>query len=107
MIDSGFGIELWADSGNKVLQKRKKALADFKEKLLSLQCEKKKIRVDLHLSSVFDIGDIVAFQLKTADKTYLPLDSRFNEDFFKDADGKYVIARKIEDHKSLAIIKTR
>lgn len=100
MIDSGFGLELWADSGNKVLEKRKKALANFKEKLLSPQCEKKKIYIDLHLSPIFDIGDVVAFQLKTADKTYIPLDSRFNKDFFNNADGKYVVVRKLEDHIS-------
>lgn len=100
MIDSGFGLELWADSGNKVLEKRKKALANFKEKLLSPQCEKKKIHINLHLSPIFDIGDVVAFQLKTADKTYIPHDSRFNKDFFNDANGKYVVVRKLEDHIS-------
>ena len=100
MIDSGFGLELWADSENKVLEKRKKALANFKEKLLSPQCEKKKIHINLHLSPIFDIGDVVAFQLKTADKTYISHDSRFNKDFFNDADDKYVVVRKLEDHIS-------
>ena len=99
MIDSGFGLELWADSGNKVLEKRKKALANLKEKLLSPQCERK-IHINLYLSPIFDIGDVVAFQLKTADKTYIPHDSRFSKDFFNDADGKYVVVRKLEDHIS-------
>ena len=35
MIDNEFGLEHWAESGEKVLSKRKKVLADFKAKLLS------------------------------------------------------------------------
>lgn len=54
----------------------------------------------MHLSPIFDIGDVVAFQLKTADKTYISHDSRFNKDFFNDADDKYVVVRKLEDHIS-------
>lgn len=97
MIDSEFGLELWAESGAKVLLKRKKALADFKAKLMSSQCEKKKIRINLYLSSVFESGDIIAFQLKTSDKAYLPEESNFDENFFREADGKFVVVRKIED----------
>lgn len=100
MVDSEFGLEAWAESGKTMLEKRKKALADFKDKLLSPQGEKKKIRINLYLSSVFDIGDVVAFQLKTADKTYLPQDSRFSKEFFDNADGKYVVARKTKDQIS-------
>ena len=100
MIDSEFGLEIWAESGEKVLSKRKKVLAELKSKLLSPQGAKKKIRVDLHLTSVFEVGDIVAFQIKTNDKTYLTDDSKFDEEFFKQADGKYVVVRKIEDHIS-------
>ena len=43
MIDSGFGLELWAEAGQKTLDSRKKKLAEFKEKLLSAQPPKKKI----------------------------------------------------------------
>ena len=100
MIDSEFGLGLWAESGEKVLLKRKKDLSEFKAKLLSPQGAKKKIRVDLHLTSVFDVGDIVAFQLETYDKTYLEDYSKFSEEFFKQADGKYIVACKIEDHIS-------
>ena len=41
MIDSGFGLELWAEAGAKTLASRQKALAVFKEKLLSplFHCE--------------------------------------------------------------------
>ena len=35
MIDSGFGLELWAEAGEKALRARQRALAAFREKLLS------------------------------------------------------------------------
>ena len=100
MIDNEFGLALWGESGEKVLIKRRKALSEFKAKLLSPQGSKEKIRVDLHLTSVFEPGDIVAFQLKTHNKTYLKDDSKFDEAFFRQAEGKYVVVRKIEDHIS-------
>ncbi len=103
MIDEGFGLELWAED-EKTLQKRKKALAEFRAKLLSPQGEKKKIRVKLYLESVFEVGDVVAFRLKTADKPYIPemygKKTHFDEAFFKACDGKYVVMRKAEDHIS-------
>ena len=100
MIDSGFGLDAWAESGTKVLEKRKAALLKWKEKLLSPQGAKKKIRINLYLSSVFEVGDIVAFQLQTRDKTFLSSVSQFDETFFREVDGKYIVIRKIEDHIS-------
>ena len=103
MIDGGFGLELWAED-EKTLKKREKALADFRAKLLSPQGERKKIQVKLFLSSVFDVGDVVAFQLKTAEKPYISdiygREVDFDEAFFKACDGKYMVARKVEDHIS-------
>ena len=100
MIDEDFGLELWAED-EKTLQKRKKALAEFREKLLSPQGEKKKIRIKLNLESVFEVGDVVAFRLKTADKPYIPephgKKAHFDEAFFKACDGKYVVMRKAKD----------
>lgn len=100
MIDSEFGLDIWAESGEKVLSKRRKTLAEFRAKLLTPQSEKKKIRINLHLNSVFEVGDMVAFQIKTHDKTYLADDSNFDEKFFEQANDKYVVARKIKDHIS-------
>ena len=100
MIDTGFGLEIWVDEGEKTLNKRKKALSEFREMLLSPQPAKKKIKVDLYLDSVFDIGDYIAFQLQTKDKCYLADESSFDEDYFKLMDGKYVVIRKVKDHIS-------
>lgn len=72
----------------------------FKEMLLSLQYAKKKIKVNWYCNSVFNVGDYVAFQLKTKDKNYFPEESCFDEDYFRAMDGKYVIIRKIQDHIS-------
>ena len=100
MIDTGFGLDIWANEGEKTLNKRKKALAEFREMLLSPQPAKKKIKVDLYLNSVFDIGDYIAFQLQTRDKSYLVKESSFDEDYFRSMDGKYVVIRKVQDHIS-------
>ena len=100
MIDTGFGLEIWADEGEKTLNKRKKALAEFREMLLSPQPAKKKIKVDLYLNSVFDIGDYIAFQLQTKDKSYLADKSCFDEETFRSMDGKYVVIRKVQDNIS-------
>lgn len=99
MIDSGFGLENWKESGEKILNKRLKVLAEFRKKITSPQCNSKKIKIDMHLNSVFDVGDIVAFQLKTEDKKFLS-DCCFSEEFFKLCDGKYIVIKKVEDHIS-------
>lgn len=41
MIDSGFGLDIWEESGEKTLQERKKVLAAFRARLLSPQPPKK------------------------------------------------------------------
>ncbi len=97
MIDGEFGLVLWAESGKTVLNKRKKALADFQEKLLSPQPPKKKIKIDLYLSPIFETGDVIAFQLKTAEQCYVAEKSHFSEEFFRDCQDKWVVLRKVYD----------
>lgn len=96
MIDAGIGLDVWAESGEKMLEHRKKALCRFREKLLSPQPPKKKIRIKLYMSPIFEIGDLIAIQLKTMDKTYLP-SSRFDEAFFRACHDQWVVLRKIGD----------
>ena len=96
MIDSGFGLEVWAEEGTSVLKKRKKVLAEFREKLLSQQSPKKKIRLNFHREAIFQTGDLVALQLKTLDKHY-PAHSKLGEDVFRSYDGKYIVLRKAGD----------
>ncbi|MBQ6718143.1 MAG: hypothetical protein IJN22_04520, partial [Clostridia bacterium] len=96
MIDTGFGLGLWEEAGIKTLKKRKKALAEFREKLLSQQPTKKKIRIDLHMTPIFEVGDLIAIQLNTFDKHYLDK-SKFTEETFRSCDGKYVVLRKVCD----------
>ena len=99
MIDIGYGLDLWAEEGEKLLNKRKKALAQFREMLLSPQPPKKKITIKLYLKPVFEPGDLVAFQLQTEGKAYLP-SSSFSEDYFRTCHGKYIVARKVTDEVS-------
>ncbi|MBQ8834250.1 MAG: hypothetical protein IJ001_04920 [Oscillospiraceae bacterium] len=99
MIDSGFGLDIWAAEGNGVLNKRKKVLAEFREKLLSPQPPKKKIRLSIHMKPIFQTGDLIALQLKTLDKHY-PVHSQLGEQNFRNYDGKYIVLRKVGDKVS-------
>lgn len=96
MIDSGFGLDIWAAEGKVTLNKRKKVLAEFREKMLSPQPPKKKIRINLHMKPIFQTGDLIALQLKTLDKHY-PAHSKLGEQVFRDYDGKYIVLRKVGD----------
>ena len=96
MIDSGFGLDIWESEGKSILNKRKKVLAEFREKLLSPQPPKKKIRFNLHMKPIFQTGDLIALQLKTLDKNY-PAHSKLGEDVFRGYDGKYIVVRKVGD----------
>ncbi len=104
MIDSGFGLEIWEETGKEALKERKKVLEKFREKLCSEQPIKKKIKINLYMKPIFEIGDVIAFQLQTLDKTYLSkkeakgwLKSEFTEQFFRSCDGKWVVMRKAFD----------
>ena len=96
MVDSGFGLKIWELEGRSILNKRKKVLAEFREKLLSTQPPKKKIRFNLHMKPIFQTGDLIALQLKTLDKHY-PAHSKLGEDVFRSYEGKYIVLRKVGD----------
>ena len=97
MIDSGFGLDIWEESGEKTLQSRKKVLAEFREKLLSPQPPKKKIKPNIHAERVFKDGDIIAIELHTAGKPYTKSTVRaMTEDAFHDCDGKFVLMQLVE-----------
>ena len=99
MIDEEFGLEVWAEAGEKTLKARKKALDQFKQQLLSPQPKKKKIKPDAYTTDYFDVGDIVAIQLQTAGKTYAKSDEKpMSDEQFYSYDGKYILIQKIETH---------
>ncbi len=97
MIDSGFGLELWEEAGSRTLEKRKRALAEFKEKILSPMPPKKKIRLNLNTSRIFEDGDVVAIQLQTAGKPYTENDhAKISDEAFHSYDGKYILLQLVE-----------
>ncbi len=107
MIDAGFGLEIWEETGKAALRERKKVLEKFREKLCSKQPAKKKIKINLYMKPVFETGDVGAFQLQTKDQVYLPPDdrrswlcSRFDEPFYRSCHGKWVVMRKAFDNVS-------
>ena len=101
MIDSGFGLNVWANEGKRVLNQRKKVLVEFREKLLSPQPPKKKISIKLYLNPIFETGDLIAIQLQTENKHYIQ-NSPFSEEEFRNFNGKYVVLRKVTDKVSYA-----
>lgn len=101
MIDSGFGLELWAESGPKTLAARQKALAAFREKLLSPMPPRKKIKPNVYTERIFEDGDVIAIQLQTAGKPYTEADKKpMTEEEFHAMDGKYVLLQMVGSHAS-------
>lgn len=99
LIDAGFGLDEWEESAMRILKRRKEVLSAFQEKLLSPQKPKKKIRIKLYMSPIFEAGDLVAIQLKTLDKVFLK-SSCFDEQFFRTCHDKWVVLRKVGDRVS-------
>ena len=97
MIDTGFGLGLWAEAGKAALDKRKRALSDFRAKLLSPMPPKKKIRLNIFPERIFSNGDVVAIQLQTAGKPYTKNRDRamFDEEFHA-YDKKYILLQLID-----------
>lgn len=104
MIDSGFGLELWAESGEKVLRDRKKALEKFRTQIMSPMGAVKKIKPNVHTEDIFTAGDLIAIKLMTAGKTYgtkhAASDRRMTEEAFQSYDGKYILLQKAWSHVS-------
>ena len=96
LIDSGFGLYIYEEAGEKTLEKRKAVLQKFRDKITSEQPPKKKITVDFDMESIFEEGDIITFQLQTLGKAYTGK-CNVSEDVFRQLNGKYVVVRKISD----------
>ena len=96
MIDSGFGLEGWAEAGQKTLDSRKRKLEEFKTKLLFPQPPKKKIKPNAFTERIFEDGDVIAVQLQTAGKPYTEAEQRMlSEEEFHAFDGKYVLMQLV------------
>ena len=101
MIDSGFGLELWAEAGEKTLTKRQRVLSEFKAKLTSSMPPKKKIKPNVHTERIFENGDVLAIQLQTAGKPYAKNDEKpMSDDEFHAYDGKYILMQLIDCYAS-------
>ncbi len=103
MIDSGFGLDIWAESGEKTLKERKKALEKFREKITSSQPARKKIKPQAHMEDIFRNGELIAVKLFTSDKVYTVKANGirpFSQEEFKALDGKYILMQKIRCHSS-------
>lgn len=103
MIDSDFGLEIWEESGEKILQKRKAVLEKFRKQLISPMGDRKKIRPNVYMNEIFENGDLIAIKLITAGKIYSKKAQWVKEitpERFTDCDGKYVLIQKVGTHVS-------
>lgn len=101
MIDTGFGLELWEEAGQKTLEARKKKLQEFRKKLLSPLPPRKRIKPDVYLDRIFEDGDIVALQLHTEGKPYSEDKERpLSPEEFQAFHGKYVLMQFVNCYAS-------
>lgn len=101
MIDSKFGLDIWAASGEKTLRSREKVLSAFREKLLSPQPKKKSIKPNVNTERIFEDGDIIAVQLQTAGKKYTQNWAKpMSDEEFHSYDGKYALMQLVRCHSS-------
>ena len=93
-------LERWADSGAKVLEKRKQTLAEFKYNLENVVNPTKKSfpkpPAYLREKTPFKVGDIISYQLKKSliGGGYEPFDKA--KEFSKKLLGKYFILKVID-----------
>ena len=98
MIDTGYGLENWADTSEQMLKERQKVLKKLREKLLSPMCAPKRIRPNVYMNEIFNDGDIVAIKLQTKDKVYSHKARAYkaiSAERFHSYDGKYILIQKI------------
>ena len=105
MVDSGFGLELWAEAGEKTLQKRKAALAEFRARITSPMGPVKKIKPNIYTEDIFANGDIVACKLLTKDKPFAEHAAHMSgknltPEQFAAFDGKYILMQKVTCYTS-------
>ena len=96
MVDSDFGMDTWIDAGWE--KKRRKELSKFREKITSPQCAPRKIKLShIHPDDIFENGEVIAIQLKTAGKKLISdycCDCISDKEFLS-YDNKYVVIQKI------------
>ena len=96
MVDSDFGMQTWIDAGYE--KQRRKELAKFRTRITSPQCAPKKIKIShIHPDDIFENGEVIAIQLKTAGKSYLPgnMCDPISDEEFLSYDNKYVVIQKV------------
>lgn len=97
MFDSGFGPDIWTQSGEKMLKARQRVSAKFREKLRSPMPHKKKIRLGINQTRIFEDGEVIAVLLRTAGKNYsMNYEKPMSEEEYHALDGKYVLMQLID-----------
>lgn len=96
MIDSGFGLELWREEGDKALRERQKVLEKFRTQILSPLPPKKRIKPSVHTEDPYADGDVFAVPFQTKGKPYTCGSIyAMTQEAFEALDGKYFLVQKI------------
>lgn len=91
------GPDIWAQSGEKMLKARQRVSAKFREKLRSPMPLKKKIRLGIIQTRIFENGEVIAVLLRTAGKNYsMNYEKPMSEEEYHALDGKYVLMQLID-----------
>lgn len=101
LLDSGAGLLLWEEADADTYRQREKELALLRDTMMRPQPPAKGIRMRLVTKPLFCTGDVLALQLRTADKAYVTepdaYPSGIDEAQFRAYDGKWIAIRKVQD----------
>lgn len=99
MIDRGECLDLYEDA--PTLRKRQKVLAAFREQLLSPQPPRKPIRVSrAQMTLPYQVGDVIAMRLHTADCHLDHIQPRLSEIEFRALDGQWFVWQMVKSFVS-------
>lgn len=98
-INQNKGLDIYAESGEKVLKGRIKILSDFKTRITSQMPQKKKIKLNVNNVPIFTVGDMIALKLNT-DRQLVNNFARVDVETFHSMNGKYFVIQKIADNIS-------
>lgn len=98
-LEKKIGLDIYAESGEKILKRRIKILSEFKAKITSPLPPKKKIKLNVNNIPIFKVGDMIALKLQT-NRQLKHNFSKIDEELYQSMHGKYFVIQKIVDNIS-------
>lgn len=98
-MEQKIGLNIYAESGEKLLNQRIKVLSDFRAKITSPLPPKKKIKLNFNNVPIFSVGDMIALKLQT-NRELKHNFARIDKGVFHSMHDKYFIVQKVADNVS-------